>query len=112
MQVLGRNPYNNFSYMDTKELARHQIRSMSASDDLDADVYIKNLAVFVSWKLLFKLILIVSILYLNTMEICMTLSRYVAGELYSILILASLILSLNYYIIYFCLYIIYTMIIL
>ena len=62
MQVLGRNRYNKFSYMDTKELARHQIRSMSASDDLDADVYIKNLAVFVSWKLL--LILIVSILYI------------------------------------------------
>ena len=52
MQVLGRNPYNKFSYMDTKDLAGHLIKSMSAPDDLDADVYIKHLAVFVSWKLL------------------------------------------------------------
>ena len=53
MQVLGCSPYDKFSYMDTKELAGHLITSMGAPDDLDADVYIKNLAaVFVSWKLL------------------------------------------------------------
>ena len=47
LQVIGVNPYENKLFMDTKRLCDYLLNSMQPADDVDNELYFKNLALLV-----------------------------------------------------------------
>lgn len=50
LQVLGHTPYKLSCYLPTRQLAQQIMRQMIVPEDVDEEIYIDNLAIFVSVK--------------------------------------------------------------
>ena len=54
VKVLGHAPYKASCFQSTRDLAVQIMKHMHTPDDVDEDIYIRHLALFVSVKVYFK----------------------------------------------------------